>query len=123
MRTILIDHFASEGMTSERLDQIVGTGSMLSMIIAPIRYNILNDPAFGWCNTDDITGVITCDFRTTELRRKHLEDVTTYQWGSGSFISNTALYVPGVTPVYDGIASLQFSNYTFQSAPEYGIYL
>ena len=54
-------------MTETDLEMIVGTGSMLSMIIAPIRYNILHYPAFGWCPTED-TAKIACDFGTLELR-------------------------------------------------------
>ena len=71
-REFLLEYFSLQGMTAGRLEMIVGTGSMLSMIIAPIRYNILHDPAFGWCPTDESINP-ACDFRTTELRRDHLE--------------------------------------------------
>ena len=47
----ILKHFADQGMTEERLNKIVGPASMLSMIIAPIKENILLDPAFGWCSS------------------------------------------------------------------------
>ena len=90
---------------------------MLSMIIAPIRYNIVHDPAFGWCTSK------TLCFRTSLLRKNHLEDLSVYQWGSGAFLSNSDLYIDGVDPVDGGISSLKFTNYTFQAPPEFGIYL
>ena len=52
-RAILLAHFADEdedGMDEYKLNQIVGTYSMLSMIIAPIRYAIVHDPVFEWCS-------------------------------------------------------------------------
>ena len=51
-KEFLLEYFEEQGMTQDKLDQIVNTGSMLSMIIAPIRYSILHDPAFGWCPTN-----------------------------------------------------------------------
>ena len=50
-KSTLLAHFSEQGMTEDKLNAIVGTGSMLSMIIAPIRYNIVHDPAFGWCTS------------------------------------------------------------------------
>ena len=75
-RAILLAHFADEdedGMDEYKLNQIVGTYSMLSMIIAPIRYAVIHDPAFGWC-----TSPTSQDCHTSNLRRYHLEDVTAY---------------------------------------------
>ena len=48
-KKILLEHFADDGMDEYKLDQIVGTHSMLSMIIAPIRYAIAHDTSLGWC--------------------------------------------------------------------------
>ena len=62
-------------MTVEKLLKIVGKGSILSMIIKPIRENILLDPAFGWCPST--TSLIGCEFETNELR-DHLEDIVAY---------------------------------------------
>ena len=72
-KSTLLAHFSAQGMTEDKLDQIVGTGSMLSMIIAPIRFYIVHDPAFGWC-----TSKTQCSIRTSALRKYHLEDVSVY---------------------------------------------
>ena len=48
-KTLLINHFKEQEMDMNKLNQIVNTGSMLSMIIAPIRYAIVHDPVFEWC--------------------------------------------------------------------------
>ena len=112
-------------MTVEKLKNIIGSGSMLKMIIAPIKYNILVDPSFGWCDEID------CDFRKRkfftdsgmEYVRQHLQDIAVYQWGSGAFLNNTDLYISGVTPVLGGIANPSFSSELFYSSPEFGIFL
>ena len=113
-------------MTLDTLDNIVGPGSMLSMIIAPIRRNILLDPAFGWCSKT-VPYNTTCDFYAEDVR-DHLEDITVYQWGSGAFLNNTDLYISGVTPVAGGIMNLLqsrvfYNDKIFFSSPEFGIYL
>ena len=90
------------------------------MIIAPIRANILLDPAFGWCPTT--TSVLDCEFATTELN-EHVEEIAVYQWGSAGFLNNTDLYICDVPEVTDGISNVKFSNASFYSPPEFGIYL
>ena len=74
-RQALVTYFKDYGMTIEKLLKIVGEGSMLQMIISPIRESILLDPAFGWCpSTTSLSG---CKFETKNLR-SHLEDIVTY---------------------------------------------
>ena len=36
-------------MNEAKMQQIVGTGSILDMIITNIKQNILLDPTFKWC--------------------------------------------------------------------------
>ena len=49
-KALLRNHFEDQDMDTYKLNQIVNTGSMLSMIIAPIRYAIVHDPVFEWCS-------------------------------------------------------------------------
>lgn len=107
-------------MTIDTLDKIIGPASMLSMIIAPIKENILLNPAFGWCpTTQTLDG---CQYSTSQLPDL-LEDITLYQWGSGALLNNTDLYIFDVEPISGGIANVAFSNSSFYSAPEFGLFL
>ena len=54
--------------------------------------------------------------------RDHESELVNYQWGSGALLNDSLYYIQGITPVYDGISTTEFSG-LYNSFPEYGIYL
>ena len=79
-------------MTEDKMNQIVGRGSMLAMIIAQIKYTVFTDPTYGWCPelTDELKDTLAAQnaslLEVCEITYKSLNDnqgvIVNYQWGS-----------------------------------------
>lgn len=120
-------------MTDATLQQIVGPGSALKMIIANVKTTVYRDPAFGWCPelTPELLSQLeaagktyadACKITLDEMD-EHVEDLVLYQWGSGNFLNNTDIYIKGVPMITHGIAQTEFTGELYFSAPEFSLYL
>jgi hypothetical protein len=54
---------------------------------------------------------------------EHAYELDMYQWGSGNFLNNSLLYIDDAPMIIYGIASPEFTNTMFYSAPEFSTYL
>ena len=123
---MLLAYFADQGMTDEKLQRIVGPGSMLKMIITQIRFNIYADDTFGWyCDPRDTSK--SCKYTEYQVRENQ-DELVNYQWGSGAFLNNTNFYISGIDSIEDGVSEASFSATSsdvpmYWAAPEFGIWL
>ena len=107
------------------MQQIVGPGSILNMVITNIEQNILLDPTFDLCQKNLTIEMLKEKAYVDYCKqlRDHEAELINYQWGSGAFLNNSRYYISGIAPINGGISNTNFSDYLFYSAPEYGTYL